>query len=75
MVFLEKLEMLLNFLSRPIYKRYHIVLWGDVDSNFDMTTDKTSVRELTDLLKQLNMKYNNPILGTAFLDIVLTSTE
>lgn len=53
-------------------KKYRTVIGGDINFEFDVTTDKTSVRELKHVLRQFNMKLFNsmPTRGLACLDDV-----
>lgn len=51
-IFLETIEKLLTFFSS--YSGYSVVIGGDVNSNFDITSHKKTTREFLNILRQHN---------------------
>jgi hypothetical protein len=72
-LFLEKLEILLNLLSR--WDSYFVVFGGDLNAEFDITSNRRTVGEFLNILRQFNFRYVNakPTRGTACLDNVFTN--
>lgn len=74
-IFLDRLDDVLNFFGKPKWKKYKVVMGGDVNSDFDVTEcHKASVKELLNVLRQFNFVYINskPTRNTACLDNVFT---
>lgn len=77
MVFLEKIEELFMFLSRPSFRNFKIVVGGDLNAEFDLTVDRTRVHELKNILRQFNFSFCNvkPTRGTACLDNIFKNMD
>jgi hypothetical protein len=69
--FLTGLEDMLKFLTQF---KCRIVICGDVNADFDVTTNKASVINFTNLLRQFNLFCTNfqPTRGLACLDNIIT---
>lgn len=77
-LFLEKLECMLNFFSSSHWKKYKIVLGGDLNSSFDVNEpQKQSVVSFKNLLRQFNFELANrkPTRGRACLDNIFTNLD
>lgn len=77
-VFYEKSYALLNFLSKLSWNSYDLVLGSNVNSEFDMTTNKRNGIELTDnLLRDYNLNFTNmePTRRMACLDNIFTDID
>ena len=74
-IFLDNLEKLLIFLGN--WNMYRIVIGGDVNSHFDVNTEKRSVGELLNLLRQFNYSVINykPTRGSACLDNIFSNVD
>lgn len=77
LIFLEKLEELLNLFLSPQWKKYSIVVGGDINASFDVTKDIHSVNEFKNLLRQFNFSYTNskPTRELACLDNIFTNVS
>lgn len=69
--------MMTFFLSRLRWRNFGQVLFGDINSDFDLTTDKDNVSKCRNLLRQFNLIYVNfkPTRGLASLDNVFTNVR
>jgi hypothetical protein len=76
-VFLEKLEELSTFFSRPCFVNFSLVFGGDLNSDFDVTTEKDSVLEFRNILRQFNFSIHNhkPTRGLACLDNIFSNVN
>lgn len=74
-VFLEKLDMLLHVLRETKWLHFDIVIGGDLNADFDITTQKRSVTDLQNLLRQCNLHSVNkrPTREQACLDNVFVN--
>lgn len=69
-LFLNNLEKLLDFVTRPKWQSYQIIFGGDVNAAFDVNEQKKSVLDLKNLLCQYgyNILNHKPTRLTACLD-------
>lgn len=67
-IFLDCLDKLLNYLNS--WPSYGIIIGGDINAQFDVTTDKDSVKDLLNLLREYNLFHHNssPTRELACLD-------
>lgn len=72
--FLKRLNDFLNYLEY-FWPNHKICFGGDLNSKFDVTTSKTTVTELLNLMRQHNLYYCNdqPTRGSACLDNVFSN--
>lgn len=75
LIFLDCTENFLNYISR--WSNYNIIIGGDLNINFDVSTNKKTVKCLLDLMRQYNFYYLNksPTRGKNCLDNVFVKNQ
>ncbi|XP_047116257.1 uncharacterized protein LOC124796210 [Schistocerca piceifrons] len=59
------------------WKKYNVVIGGDINSSFDVLQDRKTVTELKNVLRQFNLYYVNckPTRGSSCLDNIFTNIK
>lgn len=76
-VFLGKIEEMFILLNITRFKHYRLIVGGDLNSEFDLTSNKRNGIELNNILRQYNFSFCNtkPTRGVACLDNIFINPE